>query len=859
MDRQPSVESKWVTAPHDGVATALLFTVRRGGAHTIPVQYLVNVPEGFSRLVLEHRCRPGPGLRAALLTDLSQAAQGGLAGLLLRLRQDGHSLLRLLGPAGLQDAVDGLSHFVRFTHPTIEVSCLTAADQGVAYEDECLEVRPLCGAAEQAGGAIRAQNGGRGGRGGDDGSSNSGSSSSGDEPTPALGSSSSSSSGSGSDSSTSSSSSSSDGDDDDDNGEDRADDPAAKRHRGQAVHASASGDGGASGDLFSALDRLFTSGNGACGLPALGRPGGRQAGRGGGRGRGHGRGGRGAGGGGTVPSFSARPAAGVDAALRSAVLEKLRQGAASEEPKQEPTGGRGLKAEKGAASQGPRGEAAGGVEAAPGGQAASTPFDGTDSDPVASIQAELLSERGGAGLGQMLQPQQQQQQQPQTAAAGGYDGDAAIVELAAAAAAYGPAEHTGRLMRPEYSAGGGGGPLAAPWPTCGHWDGPLHAGAAYGRTGSAYGTQGWQPDVALPYSGHDEYGGDVDDTAAGSVADGGESDPRLGLSAADWSPYGAAARGAVDTDAKHANGAGAGCTVSPSERTVDNRDAARRVRCKLLGVAAQVHGAGADLPFRLPRDASVLFLGTGCAEPSKYRGGSGVLLRGLGPTRGSLLIDAGEGAMGALVRWLGHKGAIAEVSSLSLVWLSHKHPDHVLGLPGLLESRPPSSPPLLVVGPQEVASWLSRLAPLHPSWRFVFLHCGDFAGDTRPCPALIAAGAGATLLVHEATFEPCLEVQARKKRHCTSAEAAQVAEAMGAYRTVLTHFSQRYPHLPAGLDPWVSPPHRRPLPAFDGLLLPLAALPALPLLLPPLAEALGTAAAEEEETVAEAQQPDAPA
>ncbi len=58
------------------------------------------------------------------------------------------------------------------------------------------------------------------------------------------------------------------------------------------------------------------------------------------------------------------------------------------------------------------------------------------------------------------------------------------------------------------------------------------------------------------------------------------------------------------------------------------------------------------------------------------------------------------------------------------------------------------------------------------------------AGDTRPSPALVSAGRGATLLVHEATFEPCLEQQARGKRHCTSAEAVEVAGRMGAYRWV---------------------------------------------------------------------------
>ena len=36
-------------------------------------------------------------------------------------------------------------------------------------------------------------------------------------------------------------------------------------------------------------------------------------------------------------------------------------------------------------------------------------------------------------------------------------------------------------------------------------------------------------------------------------------------------------------------------------------------------------------------------------------------------------------------------------------------------------------------------------------------------------------------------------LQAMKKRHSTTAEALQVAEEMRAHRTVLTHFSSRYP------------------------------------------------------------------
>lgn len=41
------------------------------------VQYLFNVPEGFARLVLEHRMRPGMGLRAVMTTGSHPGAVVG--------------------------------------------------------------------------------------------------------------------------------------------------------------------------------------------------------------------------------------------------------------------------------------------------------------------------------------------------------------------------------------------------------------------------------------------------------------------------------------------------------------------------------------------------------------------------------------------------------------------------------------------------------------------------------------------------------------------------------------------------------------------------------------------------------------
>jgi ribonuclease Z len=64
-----------------------------------------------------------------------------------------------------------------------------------------------------------------------------------------------------------------------------------------------------------------------------------------------------------------------------------------------------------------------------------------------------------------------------------------------------------------------------------------------------------------------------------------------------------------------------------------------------------------------------------------------------------LLLDAGEGVAGAITRYLGPDVGAAAVAGLRAVWISHHHPDHMLGVPGLLAARPKGSPPLAVVGP----------------------------------------------------------------------------------------------------------------------------------------------------------------
>lgn len=71
-----------------------------------------------------------------------------------------------------------------------------------------------------------------------------------------------------------------------------------------------------------------------------------------------------------------------------------------------------------------------------------------------------------------------------------------------------------------------------------------------------------------------------------------------------------------------------------------------------------------------------------------------------------------------------------------------------------------------------------------------------FSGDTRPCHELIELGKGATILIHEATFDNSKGEEAIQKKHSTVAEAYDVHHLMGSFRLILTHFSQRYPTIP---------------------------------------------------------------
>ncbi|KAL6850226.1 hypothetical protein ACP4OV_020853 [Aristida adscensionis] len=111
-----------------------------------------------------------------------------------------------------------------------------------------------------------------------------------------------------------------------------------------------------------------------------------------------------------------------------------------------------------------------------------------------------------------------------------------------------------------------------------------------------------------------------------------------------------------------------------------------------------------------------------------------------------------------------------------------------------------------------------------PGWKIVY------SGDTRPCPALIDASRDATVLIHEATFEDSMKDEAIARNHSTTKEAIEVGTSAGAYRIILTHFSQRYPKIPV-ID---EVDMEKTCIAFDLMSVNLADLPVLPKVLPHL-------------------------
>ncbi|KAG9284291.1 hypothetical protein G9A89_002101 [Geosiphon pyriformis] len=261
-------------------------------------------------------------------------------------------------------------------------------------------------------------------------------------------------------------------------------------------------------------------------------------------------------------------------------------------------------------------------------------------------------------------------------------------------------------------------------------------------------------------------------------------------------------------------------------------------------------------------DIIVTTLGTGSGQPSKYRNVSSNLITI--PNYGSILLDAGEGTYGQLVRQFGPIDGLGQDNGMNLrqcikglrcIFISHLHADHHLGTIRILrkwsELNKDNRSKLFIVAPGRFFRWLDEYNDVEffgiSNLLFIdnrdilenshfkndrvsslknqlglkkitsveVIHCPSafgislehkdgwkivYSGDTRPCDNLVRVGKDATLLIHEATFENDLQEDAIMKRHCTTKEAVQISQRMNAKSTLFTHFSQRYPKVPIFTD-----------------------------------------------------------
>jgi ribonuclease Z len=256
---------------------------------------------------------------------------------------------------------------------------------------------------------------------------------------------------------------------------------------------------------------------------------------------------------------------------------------------------------------------------------------------------------------------------------------------------------------------------------------------------------------------------------------------------------------------------------------------------------------------------------------------------------GNIMIDTGEGSLAQMIRRYGAQRVDEQLKQLRMIWISHIHADHHIGLPRILTARREAfkrkgleAPIIPVIGPRPLRRFLNLFSELEylgvdfidcaettrDKWESDTMspvvarmraalagsdldqiiavpvnHCAHaygvklvgkrgwtmvYSGDTRPCQSLVAAARDATLLVHEATFENGMEEEAIKKRHSTTKEAVQTGNDARAYRTILTHFSQRYPKIPI----FDGSHTERTAVAFDLMTIDFTNLPILPKLLP---------------------------
>lgn len=102
----------------------------------------------------------------------------------------------------------------------------------------------------------------------------------------------------------------------------------------------------------------------------------------------------------------------------------------------------------------------------------------------------------------------------------------------------------------------------------------------------------------------------------------------------------------------------------------------------------------------------VITFGTGSCIPNKTRNVSANLVHI--NDKNCALLDCGEGTLGQIVRFYGRSGADEVLKNMRMIFISHLHADHHLGLINILNRRRMvTNEKVLLLAPLQITAWLS--------------------------------------------------------------------------------------------------------------------------------------------------------